>query len=88
LLILLGKTLVNNLTPNGKTVKLYGTSLSNFNRKPFMQDWQVLFSLVASGKIKPVISGRYPILEAPAANAYLESGQVIGNLVLLSPELL
>lgn len=88
LLLLLGKTIVNNLTPNGKTVKLYGTGLSTFNRKPFLDDWRVLFSMVASGKIKPVIEHRYPILEAPEANARLETGQVIGNLVLLSPELL
>jgi hypothetical protein len=31
---------------------------------------------------------RFPILEAAKANQLLESGQVIGNLVLLAPELL
>ena len=39
-------------------------------------------------KIKPVIAAKYPILEARKANELLESGQVIGNIVLLSPELL
>ena len=40
------------------------------------------------GKIRPVISGEFPLLEAARANALLESGQVVGNLVLVAPELL
>jgi len=36
----------------------------------------------------PIIAGRFPILEARAANELLESGQVVGNVVLLEPELL
>jgi len=44
--------------------------------------------LLAEGKIKPVTDHKYPILEAAQANARLESGQVIGNIVLLAPELL
>jgi hypothetical protein len=31
---------------------------------------------------------KFPILEAAKANALLESGEVIGNVVLLAPELL
>ncbi|NMB54434.1 MAG: zinc-binding dehydrogenase [Leptolinea sp.] len=88
LLRLLGKTLTTNLRFNGKTVKLYGTSFSVFNRRPFLEDWEILFSLLAAGKIKPVIEHRYAILDAPEANARLESGRVTGNLVLLSPEIL
>ena len=88
LINLIGKTLLFNLLPNGKTAKLYGTSFSIFGRRPFLEDWAKLFNLLTEGKIKPVIEHRYPILDAPEANARLESGQVIGNLVLLSPELL
>jgi NADPH:quinone reductase-like Zn-dependent oxidoreductase len=40
------------------------------------------------GKIKPVIAQKLPILEAARANELLESGQVIGNIALLAPELL
>jgi NADPH:quinone reductase-like Zn-dependent oxidoreductase len=40
------------------------------------------------GQIQPVISGEFPLLEAARANALLESGQVVGNLVLVAPELL
>jgi hypothetical protein len=31
---------------------------------------------------------KYPILEAARANELLESGQVVGNVVLVAPELL
>jgi len=88
LLRLLGKTLLFNMLPNGKTARLYGTSTSRFDRRPYMEDWAALFKLLAEGKIKPVIEHRYPLLEAAQANARLESGGVIGNIVLLAPELL
>jgi NADPH:quinone reductase-like Zn-dependent oxidoreductase len=85
---LLAKLLMYNLLPNGKTVKVYGTSTSMFSRRPFLEDWAVLFKLLEAGKIKPVIMEKLPILEAAKANALLESGKVIGNIVLLAPELL
>ena len=53
-----------------------------------MEDLPVLFKLLEEGKIKPVITARFPILEAAQANELLESGKVIGNIVLLAPELL
>jgi NADPH:quinone reductase-like Zn-dependent oxidoreductase len=77
-----------NLLPNGRRVMLYGTGASLFNRRPFLQDWAVLFKMLTEGKIKPVIAAQFPILEAAKANTLLESGQVVGNIVLLSPELL
>jgi len=40
------------------------------------------------GNIKPIIAATFPILEAAKANELLESGKVIGNVVLLAPELL
>jgi len=86
LLRLLAKVISFNLLPNGKTVKLYGNS-SRFNRRPFLEDWAALFKLLEEGKIKPIIQ-KFPILEAAKANELLESGQVIGNVVLLAPELL
>jgi NADPH:quinone reductase-like Zn-dependent oxidoreductase len=53
-----------------------------------LEDWAILFRLLEEGKIRPVISGRFPLFEAAKANALLESGQVVGNLVLAAPELL
>jgi NADPH:quinone reductase-like Zn-dependent oxidoreductase len=38
---------------------------------------------LAEGQISPVIARTFPLDEAAAANALLESGTVIGNLILL-----
>jgi NADPH:quinone reductase-like Zn-dependent oxidoreductase len=85
-LLLMAKFILYNLLPNGKSIKGYGTHRGDINR--FKEDWAKLFKLLEEGKIKPVIAEKFPILEAAQANALLESGQVIGNVVLLAPELL
>ena len=78
-----------NVLPNGKTFKLYGTSFYVLgNKRPFLEDWATLFKLLEEGKIKPVIAKKFPLLEAAQANALLESGKVVGNVVLLAPYLL
>jgi NADPH:quinone reductase-like Zn-dependent oxidoreductase len=85
----LATLLVTNLLPDGRTMKLYGTSVYFVGRqRPFLEDWATLFGLLEAGEIKPVIARRFPILEAAQANALLESGQVTGNVVLVAPELL
>ena len=84
----LGQVILLNLSPNGRQAKYYGTGSSRFNNRPFLEDWATLFKLLEEGKIKPVIEKKFPILEAAQANRLLESGQVTGNIVLLSPELL
>ena len=43
---------------------------------------------MVEGKLKPVIAARFSILAAAEANAMLERGDVIGNVVLVSSELL
>lgn len=76
-----------NLLPDGKSLKLYGTSAYSMNGyRSLLEDWEVLFRLFQEDKIKPVIQKKFPILEAAQANALLESGNVIGNVVLVSPE--
>lgn len=88
LLRILGLALRTKLTPDGKSLSLYGTSTYFlFDRKPYLEDWATLFQWLAEGKIQPVIAARFPILEAAQANALLESGQVTGNVVLISPDL-
>jgi len=84
----LGRVILFNLLPNGRSAKYYGTGSSRLKRRPFLEDWATLFKLLEEGKIKPVIMKKFPILEAAQANGLLESGQVIGNIVLLAPELL
>jgi NADPH:quinone reductase-like Zn-dependent oxidoreductase len=85
---LLAKLVLLNLRPDGRSLKLYGTTTSKFGRGRYLADWAMLFSLLEEGKIEPVIMKRYPILEAAQANELLESGQVTGNVVLVAPELL
>jgi NADPH:quinone reductase-like Zn-dependent oxidoreductase len=88
LLRLLGRLVLLNVLPNGRSLKLYGTTTSKFGRGRYLEDWATLFKLLEEGRIKPIIMAKFPILEAAQANALLESGQVIGNVVLVAPELL
>jgi NADPH:quinone reductase-like Zn-dependent oxidoreductase len=84
----LGRVILLNLLPNGRSATYYSTGKSRLNRRPFLEDRAVLFKLLEEGKIKPVIAAKFPILEAAKANELLESGQVVGNVVLVAPELL
>jgi NADPH:quinone reductase-like Zn-dependent oxidoreductase len=86
LVFLVAKLILYNLLPNGKTIEGYGTHRLGVER--FKQDWEALFKLLEEGKIEPILAQTFPILEAAQANALLEGGQVIGNIVLLAPELL
>jgi len=86
LLVLLAKVALLTALPNGRSVKLYSTSVSKFNRRPFLEDWATLFRLLRERKIRPIIQKRFPILEAAQANELLEGGQVIGNIVLPASE--
>jgi len=63
MLVGLLKLLINNLRPHSKKVEFYGiTGLYIFNKKPFMQDLPLLFTLLGEGKIKPIITVRLPPL--------------------------
>jgi NADPH:quinone reductase-like Zn-dependent oxidoreductase len=89
LLRILGTLLWVNVWPNGKSLKLYGTSTYFlFDQQPYLEDWARLFALLEAGEIDPVIAETFPLLEAAQANALLESGAVTGNVVLVAPELL
>lgn len=76
-----------NLFRRGKSMRLYGTSFYFLGfQEPFLKDWATLFEWLEQGKLKPVIMKRFPILQAAAANELLESGEVVGNVVLVSEE--
>ena len=85
---LLAGVVVFNLLPNRKRVKVYGTTVSKFNRRPFEEDWAVLFRLLEERRIKPIIAKRFSLMEAAEADALQESGRTAGNVVLVAPELL
>jgi NADPH:quinone reductase-like Zn-dependent oxidoreductase len=84
--LLVVKLLLYNLLPNGKKIEGYGTHRLGVDL--FKEDWTALFKLLEESKIRPILAGKYPLLEAVKAYGLLESGQVTGNLVLLAPELL
>ena len=83
----LAQIAIYTLLPNGRRAKYYSTGRSYLNWRPFLEDWAELFRLLEEGKICPIIMQKFPILEAAQANALLESGQVIGNIVLVAPEI-
>jgi NADPH:quinone reductase-like Zn-dependent oxidoreductase len=85
-LLLIGKLALYTLLPNGKSIKGYGTHRVDVSQRK--EDWTQLFKLLEETKIDPIVAETFPILEARAANELLESGQVIGNVVLLAPELM
>jgi NADPH:quinone reductase-like Zn-dependent oxidoreductase len=85
-LLFMAEFILYNVLPNGKAIKGYGTHRVDFGL--LKEDWAELFKLLEEGKIRPIIAKKFPILEAAKANELLESGQVIGNIVLLAPELL
>jgi NADPH:quinone reductase-like Zn-dependent oxidoreductase len=80
------KFIYYNLLPNGKHIKGYGTHTGDITK--FAGDWNRLFEMLGAGTIKPFIMQTFPLLEAKSANELMESGSVVGNLVLLAPELL
>jgi NADPH:quinone reductase-like Zn-dependent oxidoreductase len=83
LLRLLARKAALRLTGGGRRLRLYGTNTWRYDRRPLLRDWRALFTLLAEHRISPVVARTFPLNEAAAANALLESGTVIGNLVLL-----
>jgi NADPH:quinone reductase-like Zn-dependent oxidoreductase len=86
---ILARLVTVNLSPNGRSLKLYGTSsYFLFGKQAYLEDWATLFQLLEERKIEPIIMQKFPILQAAKANELLESGQVVGNVVLVAPELM
>lgn len=86
LLLVILRLLFYSLLPNGKALKGYGTHRAGLNS--MKEDWAELFRLLETGSLRPAIADVIPLLEAARANERLESGEVVGNLVLVSPELM
>jgi NADPH:quinone reductase-like Zn-dependent oxidoreductase len=80
--LLVFKLVVYNLLPNGKRIVGYGTH--RLGTELFKEDWAKLFGLLQERSIKPIISAKFPIMEAAQAYAVLESGNVIGSVVLVA----
>jgi NADPH:quinone reductase-like Zn-dependent oxidoreductase len=59
-----------------------GQSLRAFVAKEKTETLQALNDLVAQGKVRPVIGGTYPLMQAADAVTALESGSTSGRIVL------
>ena len=84
-LLLVGKLLLYNALPNGRSIVGYGTH--RLGTDLFKEDWMHMFELLAYGEIQPIVARTFPLLDASEAYQLLESGQVAGNVVLVAPEL-
>jgi NADPH:quinone reductase-like Zn-dependent oxidoreductase len=49
---------------------------------PNRDDLQVLADLTEAGKLRPIVDRVFPFEQVPAAIRYLESGGVIGKVVI------
>lgn len=81
---ILGNMIIPFILPGRKRILPY--SIQNLQRfKPdwFREDLTVLFELLKSGKINPMIAERIPLEEARRAHEMLGEGGVRGKLVLI-----
>ena len=77
------KILLLNFLPNGRKSEFYGISGSyKKNREIILKDITFLFQLLEENKIEPLIYKKMTLLEAADANRLLESGEVVGKIVL------
>ncbi len=80
-------TLLWNILPNGRSATFYSiTQLRKKQADWFNEDLTELFSLLAEGKIKPVIAERIPLAEAARAHNLIEQAAVKGKIVLVVNE--
>jgi NADPH2:quinone reductase len=69
----------------GRRAAFYGiTKLYRKDKRPFQEDMQKLFGLLAARKIEPKIAARLPLLAGKDAERMLEAGGVTGKIVLLA----
>lgn len=72
-------------TLRGRRGRFYGISYEyRKDRRPLREDLNVLFGLLAAGKLHPRIAVRLPLLAARDAGAMLERGGVEGKIVHLA----
>jgi zinc-binding alcohol dehydrogenase/oxidoreductase len=62
-----------------KQLEIYGSTMGT------RQDFEGVYDLVATGKVKPIVDRVFPLAEAAAAHEYLEEGRQFGKVVLAIP---
>jgi NADPH:quinone reductase-like Zn-dependent oxidoreductase len=74
-----------NLLPDGKSVRLYNVTLPKYSSPALCrQDMAQVFDLWLHGKIEPIVAAQFPLIEAARAHELLESGSVMGKIVLIT----
>jgi NADPH2:quinone reductase len=68
----------------GRRGTFYGiTALYRKDKRPFREDLAKLFQLLAERKLQPRIAARLPLLAGREAERLLETGGIVGKIVLL-----
>jgi NADPH:quinone reductase-like Zn-dependent oxidoreductase len=62
-----------------KQLEIYGSTMGT------REDFEGVYELVASGKVKPIVDRVFPLGEAAAAHEYLEEGRQFGKVILSIP---
>lgn len=81
---LLLRAVRHNLAGRGARIRSYSTGVWRFDRRPLLGAWATLYELLEAGRIRPVIAGRIPLLEAARAHTLLEGGDAVGAFVLIA----
>ncbi len=85
----LARLFLFKLIPDGKKSLFYGDTPSPATKDNawYRETLMVLLSLLAEGKIKPVIGERIPLIEAARAHELMEKAAVSGKIVLICNKL-
>jgi NADPH:quinone reductase-like Zn-dependent oxidoreductase len=62
-----------------KQLVVYGSTMGS------REDFEAVYELVSSGRVKPVVDEVFPLAEAAAAHERLEAGEQLGKIVLRIP---
>jgi NADPH2:quinone reductase len=78
--------IAGGISPGRKRVITYSIQwLDRLKPGWFHEDLTVLFELLKTGKIRPLIAQRFPLSEARQAQEALGRGGVVGKIVLVTP---
>ena len=72
------------MLPNGKTAPM-GPGMESYPEEHmewYRDSLAAFFDLTVTGKLKPVIAERFPLLEAARAHEFIERGGYAGKAVL------
>jgi NADPH:quinone reductase-like Zn-dependent oxidoreductase len=72
------------ILPNGKTAPM-GPGMESYPKEHmewYRDSLAEFFDLTVTGKLKPVIAERFPLLEAARAHEFIERGGYAGKTVL------